>query len=106
MCVGAAGLSLERLAVPRIPSLPRLPGLPDPLRRVHVPRDLESVTAIGQEGEASAGGMSGEPVERIWGAAVDLYRSGVHPAVQVCVRREGAVGARPRDRPHPRQRPP
>ena len=30
-------------------------------------------------------------MERIWGAAVDLYRSGVHPAVQVCVRRDGAV---------------
>jgi len=77
--------------VPRIPSFPRLPGLPDPLRRVHVPRDLESVTAIGHEEEAGAGGMSGESVERIWSAAVDLYRSGVHPAVQVCVRRRGAV---------------
>ncbi len=75
----------------RIPSVPRLPGLPDPLRRVHVPRDLESVTAIGQEQEPGAGGMSGESVERIWSAAVDLYRSGVHPAVQVCVRRQGAV---------------
>src|SRR5437868_1587157 len=79
------------MAVPRIPSVPRLPGLPDPLRRVRTPRDLESVTAIGQEEEAGAGGMSGESVERIWSATVDLYRSGVHPAVQVCVRREGAV---------------
>jgi CubicO group peptidase (beta-lactamase class C family) len=35
--------------------------------------------------------MSEESVERIWSAAVDLYRSGVHPAVQVCVRRHGAV---------------
>ena len=77
--------------MPRMPSVPRVPGLPDPLRRVHVPRDLESVTAIGQEEEAGAGGMSGESVERIWSAAVDLYRSGVHPAVQVCVRRQGAV---------------
>ena len=74
-----------------IPSVPRLPGLPDPLRRVHVPRDLESVTAVGQEEAAGAGGMSAESVERIWSAAVDLYRSGVHPAVQVCVRRRGAV---------------
>src|SRR5512142_411074 len=78
------------VTVPHIPSVPRLPGLPDPLRRVHIPRDLESVTAIGQE-EADAGGMSGESGERIWSAAVDLYRSGVHPAVQVCVRRQGAV---------------
>jgi len=74
-----------------MPSVPRLPGLPDPLRRVRIPRDLESVTTIGQEEEADAGGMSGESVERIWSAAVDLYRSGVHPAVQVCVRRQGAV---------------
>jgi CubicO group peptidase (beta-lactamase class C family) len=58
---------------------------------VSVPRDLESVTAIGREQAAGAGGMSEESVERIWSAAVDLYRSGVHPAVQVCVRRQGAV---------------
>ncbi len=77
--------------MPRIPSVPRLPGLPDPLRRVSVPRDLESVTVIGREEAAGAGGMSEESVERIWSAAVDLYRSGVHPAVQVCVRRQGAV---------------
>src|SRR5205814_9667532 len=38
-----------------------------------------------------AGGMSDESVARIWDAAVELYRSGVHPAVQVCVRRNGAV---------------
>jgi CubicO group peptidase (beta-lactamase class C family) len=84
-------LSLEGVAVPRMPSVPRLPGLPDPLRRVRIPRDLESVTASGKEEEADADGMSGESVERIWSAAVDLYRSGVHPAVQVCVRRQGAV---------------
>jgi len=77
--------------VPRILTVPRLPGLPDPMRRVRVPRDLESVTAIGREEQAGAGGMSAESVERIWDAAVDLYRSGVHPAVQVCVRRRGAV---------------
>ena len=77
--------------MPRIPSIPRLPGLPDPLRRIAVPRDLESITTIGDEEEPAAGSMTADAVERIWGAAVDLYRSGVHPAVQVCVRREGAV---------------
>ena len=65
--------------MPRIPSVPRLPGLPDPLRRVHVPRDLESVTAIGEEEDAGAvrheRGVCGAHLER----AVDLYRSGVHP---------------------------
>jgi CubicO group peptidase (beta-lactamase class C family) len=92
-----------------MPSIPRLPGVPDALRRVRIPRDLESVTTVGSEEDAGAGGMSSEAIERIWSAAVDLYRSGVHPAVQVCVRREGAVvldraigharGNGPRDRP-------
>ncbi len=89
--MGPGGLSLEGVAVPRIPSVPRLPGLPDALRRVRIPRDLESVIAIGHEEDADAGGVTGESVERIWSAAVDLYRSGVHPAVQVCVRRQGAL---------------
>jgi CubicO group peptidase (beta-lactamase class C family) len=74
-----------------LPSIPRLPLVPDPLRRIRVPRDLESATAIGAEAQAEAGGLSAEAVERIWGAAVGLYRSGVHPAVQVCVRRQGEV---------------
>jgi CubicO group peptidase (beta-lactamase class C family) len=76
--------------MPRIPSLPRLPGLPDPLRRIRLPDDLESITSVGEE-DPACGGMTAESVERIWRAAVSLYRSGVHPAVQVCVRRNGAV---------------
>src|SRR5205807_7044491 len=43
------------------------------------------------EEEPAGGGMTTDSVERIWEAAVDLYRSGVHPAVQVCIHREGAV---------------
>jgi len=35
--------------------------------------------------------MDDEAVERIWDDAVSWYRSGVHPTIQVCVRREGAV---------------
>jgi CubicO group peptidase (beta-lactamase class C family) len=30
-------------------------------------------------------------VERMWGAAVGLYKTGVHPALQLCVRRHGAI---------------
>jgi CubicO group peptidase (beta-lactamase class C family) len=72
-------------------SIPRLPLLPNLLHRIRVPDDLESVTTTGEEAEAAAGGMTEESVERIWKSACDLYRSGVHPAVQVCVRREGEV---------------
>lgn len=75
----------------RIPSLPRIPGLPDPLRRIDLPDDLDAVTTTGPEDDPAQGGLEAEAVERIWRSAVDLYRSGVHPAVQVCVRRQGAV---------------
>ena len=77
--------------MPRIPSLPRVPGIPDPLRRITVPDALEAVTSFGPEDDPEAGGMSVRAVERIWKASKLLYRSGVHPAVQVCVRRNGAV---------------
>ena len=79
--------------LPPIPtvSVPRVRGLPDPLRRVHVPRDLRSVTTVGEEVDAAEGGMSQAAVERIWRDAVDWYRSAVHPAIQVCVRRHGVT---------------
>jgi CubicO group peptidase (beta-lactamase class C family) len=74
-----------------MPTIPRLPFVSDPLRRIRVPRDLESVTSVGAEDEPAAGGVEAAHVDAIWRAAVGLYRSGVHPAVQVCVRRHGAV---------------
>jgi CubicO group peptidase (beta-lactamase class C family) len=77
--------------MPRIPSLPRLPVVPDPLRRVRTPDDLDSIVTVGVEADPVDVGTSAEAVEGIWTAAVSLYRSGVHPAVQVCVRRNGAV---------------
>jgi CubicO group peptidase (beta-lactamase class C family) len=65
--------------------------LPDPLRRAHVPRDLEAVTSIGHEQDPADVGMTVDGVERIWKAARSLYRSGIHPAIALCVRREGQV---------------
>jgi CubicO group peptidase (beta-lactamase class C family) len=73
-----------------MPAVPRLPFVPDLLNRVSIPGDLDSVTTIADE--APDGGTIGtEGVEKIWRAAVAMYRSGVHPAVQVCVRREGEI---------------
>jgi CubicO group peptidase (beta-lactamase class C family) len=73
----------------KLPALPQIPGIPDPLRRIRVPSDLDSVTSV--DPEEDPGGLGAESVERIWRAAVGVYRSGVHPAVQVCVRHQGAV---------------
>ncbi len=35
--------------------------------------------------------MTPDQVERIWRAGLDLYKSGVHPALQLCLRRDGEV---------------
>jgi CubicO group peptidase (beta-lactamase class C family) len=76
-----------RLTVP----VPRPPVGPDPLRRIDVPPDLTAITAIGDEADPHEAGMSRDQVETIWDAAEQLYRSGVHPAIQLCLRREGRV---------------
>jgi CubicO group peptidase (beta-lactamase class C family) len=82
---------------PRLPSLSdalraaRIPGVPDVFHRVRVPDDLASVTTTGEEEDPESAGLEGEQVERIWEAAVDLYRSGVHPGLQLCLRRDGKV---------------
>ena len=76
--------------MPSIP-IPRLPLVPDPLRRARVPRDLDSVTSFGEEVDPRDAGMTTDAVERIWSAIERLYRSGVHPAIALCLRREGYV---------------
>ncbi|MDH3213006.1 MAG: beta-lactamase family protein [Myxococcales bacterium] len=63
-------------------------GLPF-LARCRVPRDLESVTSAGDEAPAHEAGVRPEAVERVWRSIEALYRTGVHPAVQVCIRRHG-----------------
>lgn len=59
------------------------------LARCDIPADLASVTARGEE--ARARGATREAVRRVWSAAEALYRTGVHPAVQLCIRHRGRV---------------
>jgi CubicO group peptidase (beta-lactamase class C family) len=49
------------------------------------------VTTCGSEEAADRAGMSADSIERIWRGARSLYRSGVHPAIQLCLRRNGVV---------------
>src|SRR5437870_4766993 len=74
-----------------MPSVPRLPLVRDPLRRIHVPRNLAAITTTAAEADPVEVGLDAKAVERMWRAARDLYRSGVHPALQLCVRRHGEV---------------
>jgi CubicO group peptidase (beta-lactamase class C family) len=72
-------------------AIPRLPLVPDPLRRVRIPRDLGQITSRGLEEDPAAAGMDAAGVERIWASAEQLFRTGVYPALTLCVRRRGRV---------------
>jgi CubicO group peptidase (beta-lactamase class C family) len=61
------------------------------MRRVDLPEDLDAVTTIGPETDPESLGSTHEAVEKMWDAAVGLYKTGVHPALQLCVRRHGAI---------------
>lgn len=78
--------------MPRAP-IPRLPLVPDPFRRIRVPDDLAAVTAAQTSLEADPRdvGMTRASVERIWRGVERLYRSGMHPAIALCLRRDGQV---------------
>lgn len=66
-------------------------AIADPRRRIRIPRDIESVTTIGYEETAEDAGLDARRVQRVWQAVVGLYGTRVHPAVQVCLRRNGHV---------------
>jgi CubicO group peptidase (beta-lactamase class C family) len=72
-------------------SIPRLPLVPDPLGRIELPDDVDSVMSLGEELPAEAAGLTPHQVNRIWAAGRALYKTGVHPALQLCVRRNGHV---------------
>jgi CubicO group peptidase (beta-lactamase class C family) len=54
-------------------------------RRHTVPKDLDKVTVYGTE--------AGPPkaADAIWERVEALYRAGMHPGIQVCIRREGDI---------------
>ncbi len=56
--------------------------------RIRVPADLDAVTSVGAEDHSAVDPAS---VERIWQAARHWYQAGMHPAIQLCLRRNGQV---------------
>jgi CubicO group peptidase (beta-lactamase class C family) len=54
-------------------------------RRCPTPTDLEVVTQYGDESGAS------EQSDAVWALVQDVYRSGMHPGIQICIRQHGAV---------------
>ena len=64
-----------------------------PCKTIRIPDDLTSVTSykLADEVNPSEAGMSQEEVQALWAGVEDLYRSGIHPAISFCLRRQGKV---------------
>lgn len=58
-----------------------------------VPRNLESVTSVRRDAEVQPSdvGVAAPAVTGVWHAVERLYQTGIHPAIQLCVRRRGQV---------------
>lgn len=67
--------------------------LPPLITRAPVPDDLASVTTINVDAEVDPRSLDvpQDAAEQIWRRVRRLYRSGMHPAIQLCVRRHGEV---------------
>jgi CubicO group peptidase (beta-lactamase class C family) len=67
--------------------------IPRLVRRAPIPKDVESVTAIARDREVDPRrvGMTQDGIDAIWKSVVRLYRDGLHPAMQICIRRRGEV---------------
>ncbi|MBW2274194.1 MAG: beta-lactamase family protein [Deltaproteobacteria bacterium] len=57
--------------------------------RCDVPEDLESVTTIGEETAPGVVGSTRDDVEAIWQDVERFYAAGGHPAIQICIRKDG-----------------
>jgi CubicO group peptidase (beta-lactamase class C family) len=61
------------------------------LARSRVPRDLEAVTHRGDEATARQLRIPRKSLEAVWYRAEALYRTGVHPGLQLCIRHRDRV---------------
>ena len=73
--------------------LPDLSFLPSIVTRADVSEDLDSVQTIDSKREVDSRdvGIDPEAVENIWAAATRWYRTGIHPAISVCIRIRGQI---------------
>lgn len=75
---------MDRLALLSLPTLAFK-------RLTRIPRDLDAVSSRGAECPPRDVGLSRAAIDSIWEAARTLYRTGLHPAVQLCVMHRGQV---------------
>jgi hypothetical protein len=81
-----------RATVPAAPMDTLTSVLAGVLKRLcRVPSDLEAVTDRANETPPRAVRLSRAAIERIWQSVETLYRTGLHPAIQLCVRHRGEI---------------
>jgi CubicO group peptidase (beta-lactamase class C family) len=64
-----------------------------PLRRIRVPKDLDSVISFdpAKEVDPRSVGLAKKNVDAVWDRVCSLYRCAMHPAIILCVRKKGQV---------------
>ncbi len=63
----------------------------DLFRRIRVPERLTPITIHGKEVDPALAGLDHADVGAIWRATGKLYRTGMNPAIGLCLRRRGEV---------------
>lgn len=58
---------------------------------VKVPRDLSTITDCGHEDALDLTGMNTKQVQHIWSSVENLYKTGNHPMISMCLRRQGKI---------------
>lgn len=69
-----------------------IPG-PRLVTRAPIPAEADWAVDIARDDEVHPGevGLDPDAVEAVWESVRTVYRSGIHPAISLCVRREGQV---------------
>ena len=57
----------------------------------YVPKDLSSITQCKNEVSPELGGMTEQQVQKIWQSIENLYQTGNHPLITMCLRRKGEI---------------
>ncbi|WP_017220545.1 serine hydrolase domain-containing protein [Moritella dasanensis] len=60
---------------------------------IQLPKSLATVTTVNrdEEVEPTSVGMTQEGVDAIWATVEELYKTGTHPAISLCFRRQGKI---------------
>jgi len=81
------------IPIPGIDFSSWLPEIPTLSQTINVPNDLAEVTDFNpsEEVDPNEVGLTENDVKQIWEGVENYYRTGVHPAIAICIRRQGKI---------------